>query len=130
MAKTKTKNHSFLLSWDCNGLEACIPIHELEEKYHQAEKERVWNTLASPAGEDPGNPMDREVGRIYQSIMMRARVNPQRHYEIYTVQTDPSINKDDMVRMFDDSPQAMADLVRERGTKLYSDRGKNTTKIV
>ena len=56
-------------------------------------------------------------------------MNPQRHYEVYTVQTDPSINKDDMVRMFEDSPQTMADLVRERGNKLYSDRSKNTTKI-
>ena len=87
-------------------------------------------TLASEDGEDPGNPVDREVGRIYQSIMMRARVNSQRHYEIYTVQTDPSISKDDMVRMFEENPQHMADLIRERGNQLYSDRSKNTTKII
>jgi hypothetical protein len=128
--KSQDKNHSFLLSWDCNGLEACVPIHELEEKHKQAEKERAWTTLASVDGEDPGNPVDREIGRIYQSIMMRARINSQRHYEIYTVQTDPSISKDDMVRMFEENPQHMAELIRERGTQLYSDRASQKTVIL
>jgi len=123
------KNNCFLLSWDCNGLEACVPLHELEEKYNQANKARVWTTLASENGEDPGNPVDREINHVYTSILFRARLNPQRHYEVYTVQTDPSISKEDMIRMFKDSPQSMADLVRERGERLYGDRSKNTTKI-
>lgn len=132
MAKKSTtlKNNSFLLSWDCNGLEACVSIHELEEKYNRAEKERVWNTLADANGEDPGNPVDREIGRIYQGILLRARMNPQRHYEVYTVQTDSSITKEDMIRMFEDNPQSMADLVRERGNRLYSDRAVQGPKIV
>jgi hypothetical protein len=130
MAKKKVKNHSFLLSWDCNGLEACVPIHELEEKYKQAQKERMWHTLASPDAQDPGNPMDREIGRIYHSIMMRARVNPQRHYEIYTIQTTPGTTAQDLQEMFTMNPQSAADLIRKHGNKLYSDRSKNTTKIV
>ena len=117
-----SKNNCFLLSWDCNGLEACVPLHELQQKHEQAEKERVWTTLASANGEDPGNSMDREINRVYTNILMRARMNPQRHYEIYTVQTDPAITKEDMMRMFEDSPQNMADLIRDRGEKLYSDR--------
>lgn len=123
-------NNCFLLSWDCNGLEACIPLHELQQRHEQAEKERVWITLASVHGEDPGNPIDREINRIYSSILMRARANPQRHYEVYTVQTDSSITKAKMVRMFKDDPQGMADLVRERGEKLYSDRAKHGAVII
>jgi hypothetical protein len=130
MAKKSNKNHCFLLSWDCYGLESCVPVHELEALHEQKEKERVWNTLASESGEDPGNPMDREIGRIYQTMLLRARMNSQRHYEIYTVQTSTDISKDDMVRMFEENPQHMADLIRERGTRLYSDRNKTTTKIV
>lgn len=124
------RNNCFLLSWDCHGLEACVPLHELEQKHQQAEKERVWITLAAEDGTDPGNPVDREINRVYTSILMRARMNPQRHYEVYTVQTDPSISKEDMIRMFEDSPQSMADLVRERGERLYSDRAKQGAAIV
>ena len=56
------------------------------------------------------------------ALIMRARYNPQRHYEIYTVDVDPSITAEDMINMFKDSPQAMADLIRVRGHQLYSDR--------
>lgn len=129
--KFKTfKNNCFLLSWDCNGLEACVPLHELEQKHQQAEKERVWKTLASQDCTDPGNPVDQEINRVYTSILFRARMNPQRHYEVYTVQTDPGISKEDMLRMFEDSPQSMVDLVRERGEKLYSDRAAQGSCIV
>lgn len=56
------------------------------------------------------------------ALIMRARYNPQRHYEIYTVDVDPSITAEDMIDMFTESPQGMADLIRARGNKLYSDR--------
>ena len=59
---------------------------------------------------------------IVSSIMLRARVNSQRHYEIYTVTMDGSITEDDVRDMFKDNPQAMADLIRVRGNKMYSDR--------
>lgn len=129
--KPKTqRNNCFLLSWDCNGLEACVPLHELQQRYEQAEKERVWTALAAKDGTDPGNPIDREINRLYTSIFLRARMNPQRHYEVYTVQTDPSITKEDMIRMFEDSPQSMADLIRNRGEVLYSDRASHAPAIV
>lgn len=132
MAKKPTtqRNNCFLLSWDCNGLEACVPLHELQQRYEQADKERVWTTLAAEDGTDPGNPIDREINRLYTSIFLRARMNPQRHYEVYTVQTDPSITKEDMVCMFEDRPQGMADIVREHGECLYSDRAKHNAVIV
>jgi len=53
---------------------------------------------------------------------LRARANSQRHYEVYSVHVDEGITKNDIVDMFNDSPQAMADLIRERGNKIYSDR--------
>lgn len=125
-----SKNNCFLISWDCNGLEACVPLHELQQKYEQAEQERAWRILSNKNGEDPGNPVNKEINRVYTTVMLRARMNPQRHYEIYTVQTDPAITKEDMMRMFEDSPQSMADLVRTRGEKLYSDRACHKPVIV
>lgn len=55
-------------------------------------------------------------------LIMRARANPQRHYEIYTVQVEPDVSLKDIQGMFKDTPQAMVDLVRAQGHKLYSDR--------
>ncbi len=55
-------------------------------------------------------------------LIMRARANPQRNYEIYTVQVDPDVSLKDIQAMFKDSPQDIVDLVRARGHRLYSDR--------
>jgi hypothetical protein len=106
----------FLLSWDQLGLEAVINVTELE-------KERTWNTLQDKTGPN--------LNHIVNGIMMRARYNSQRHYEIYTVTMDSSITEDDVRDMFEASPQAMADLIRERGNKVYSDRvDQKSVKIV
>ena len=104
------------------GLEAVIDVTEWERRHEQAEKERVWGVLGSEGLEDPGNQVERNLNQIVTAILMRARVNSQRHYEVYTVQTDSGISADDMKRMFEDNPQIMADLVRERGKKLWGDR--------
>ena len=55
-------------------------------------------------------------------LILRARANPQRNYEIYTVQVDPDVSLKDIQDMFKDTPQFIVDLVRARGHKLYSDR--------
>lgn len=97
----------FLLSWDMLGLEAVINITEIE-------KEATWATL-----QDKQTP---RLNHIVNSIMMRARANGQRHYEVYTVTMESSITKEDVCEMFEHNPQAMADLIRERGRMVYSDR--------
>jgi hypothetical protein len=98
----------WLLSWNCNGLESCINITEHEKK-------QVWDVLSD------GNTSS-TLYSIVNMILLRARYNTQRHYEIYTVNVDDSITKDDLMSMFDADPQGMADVIRERGNKIYSDR--------
>ena len=55
-------------------------------------------------------------------LIMRARANPQRNYEIYTIQVEADVSLKDIQEMFKDSPQDIVDLVRARGHRLYSDR--------
>ena len=105
----------FLLSWDMLGLEAVINITEIE-------KEATWATLQDKP--------TAKLNHIVNAIMMRARANGQRHYEVYTVTMESSISKDDVCAMFEHNPQAMADLIRERGRKIYSNRmAENSIKI-
>lgn len=97
----------FLLSWDILGLEAVVNVTDID-------KQKTWATLQDQPGPN--------LNHIVNGIMLRARYNSQRHYEIYTVTMDESITEDDVREMFEASPQAMADLIRERGNKVYSDR--------
>jgi hypothetical protein len=107
----------FLVSWDCTGLEAVINITDYE-------KETTWATLRD---EDP----PAKLGSIVNHLMLRAKANSQRHYEIYTMQVQEGIADEDIREMFNSDPQGSADLIRDRGNKIYSDRRNLVdTKIV
>lgn len=112
--------NAFLLSWDCNGLEGCVPITQ----YEDMDKQNFMDVLAGKSKSE--NPL----GRIISMMTLRARFNPQRNYEIYAIDCDHSITGDQWRVMFDDNPQGMADLVREKGIKIYSDRSTTARKIV
>ena len=107
----------FIMAWDCNGLEAVINITDYE-------KETTWATLKN---EDP--PV--KLGSIVNHMMLRARANSQRHYEIYTMTVQEGITDEDIRSMFESDPQGSADLIRDRGNQIYSDRrDKTAVKIV
>ena len=53
--------------------------------------------------------------------MMRARLNSQRRYEVYTVAIDSSISEYSIQEMFQKNRAGMINLIRERGTKIFSD---------
>lgn len=104
----------FLLSWDMLGIEAVINITDIE-------KDATWALLQSKPGP--------RLSSIVNAVMMRARMNSQRHYEVYTVTMESSITEDDIKEMFEANPQGMAELIRERGRKVYSDRIAENTGV-
>ena len=88
------------------------------------EKEAAWATL-----KDEDTPTN--LGSMVRHLMLRAQANPQRHYEIYTITAVDGITDEDIRGMFDNDPQGSADLIRDRGHRMYSDRvDKKTVKIV
>jgi len=109
-------SHTYLLSWDCLGLEACINISDIE-------KETMWDALKD-TGNDSHQGRPQSVSSIVGMLQLRARYNNQRFYEIYVVDTDDTVTADNLKSMFDDDPQGSADLIRQRGRVLYSDRQK------
>lgn len=102
---------TFLVSWDCQGIEAVVNVTEYE-------KEQVWAELSN---QDP----PARLQSVISHLMLRARANPQRHYEIYTMQVESGISEEDVREMFENDPQGSADLIRERGNQIYSDRVKH-----
>lgn len=116
MAKKKhTQPHTLLLVWDCMGLEYAVDVTTYE-------KDLMWSTLK---GEEP-------TVRIphLNHLILRARYNPQRNYEIYTVQVEPDVSLKDIENMFKDNPQEIVDLIRVRGNRLYSDRLDAGTRVI
>ena len=107
MPKKRTQPHTLLLVWDCLGLEYSCNLTEYD-------KDLMWAALK---GEQP---KVRIPG--LDILILRARANPQRNYEIYTVQVEADVSLKDIRAMFKDSPQDIVDLVRARGHRLYSDR--------
>ncbi len=104
--------NSFIFSWDMYGIEAIIPINEYE--YWDQE-----NLLRMLAGRDTQrNPLN----SIVQSLILRAQFNSQRQYEIYAVACDESCTKEFWRQQWEEFPQETANIIRERGHKMYSDR--------
>jgi hypothetical protein len=89
------------------------------------EKQLMWDTLTA---EDPGDVKKTvtagdELNSIMQRILLRARINPQRHYEVYTIGMPGGTTEQDIRDMFEGSgAQYIVDLIREKGTKYFSDR--------
>lgn len=108
-----------LASWCSEGFECLQDI----TKYKDFEAHQIFKLLDNK--EPATNPLD----QLMNSLIMRARFNTQRQYEIYVFTTDDSITLEDVESMSRDSPQFLADFARANGTKFFSDRQTTTPKI-
>jgi hypothetical protein len=104
--------NAYLFMWNCHGIESIVPITEYEDQM----KLDAWVILK---GETPGkNPIDDIVG----SMIMRARFNAERNYEIYAMDCEEGITREDLFEFWDNSPQSAADITREKGICLFTNR--------
>lgn len=104
--------NAFIFSWDENGVESIVPITQ----YENWDASNTFRLLADqPVVRNPLN-------SIMNTMLIRARVNSQRHYEIYAIDCDPSLDADFWREQWESAPQATADLVRKRGEKIYCNR--------
>lgn len=63
-----------------------------------------------------------------QKLILRARYNSQRSYEIYEFCSTLSL--DDIKSVFEDNPQFIVDWIRTNGYKVYSDYTKPDKKLI
>lgn len=116
----KVKDRLFLVSWDQLGLESLVDLTAKYEEVVASEKLAAWNALKG----DECRPVsfDRWAGHLIYTMEMRARCNSHRHYEIFTFKSAYSMTAEDFRELFEGSPQAMADLIRARGTCILNNR--------
>ena len=110
----------FLCVWDCYGIEAVADITQFEFE----DDERLLEMIKT--GEE--SKMVSKFGTLISRFLLRARFNSHRNYEIYAIESNDDIKDTDIVQMFRLDPQGSAELIRERGVKIFS--GRQTAKSV
>jgi hypothetical protein len=83
----------------------------------------MWQKLKS-------EPMSESAIPNYNHLLLRAKVNSHRHYEIYTVEATDGITAEDIREMFEASPQTSADTIRRLGHCLHSDRAERNRVLI
>jgi hypothetical protein len=109
-------SHQFLIMWCNEGLECYIDVTEDQQR-------RMWQKLK-------GEQVSESTIPNYQHLLLRARYNSQRHYEIYSVEATDGITAEDIREMFEASPQTAADTIRRRGHCLHSDRAERQRVVI
>jgi len=110
---SKREPNKFLVMWDNQGLESVLDISTYEQKL-------MWAKLSNT--QPPRLPI--------VEMIWRARSNAHRFYEIYTITVDSNVTTEDMRNIFEGDPQEAVNLIRARGTVIYSDRAKTAPVIV
>ena len=120
LRKNKTKH--YLAMWDCNGLESLYDVDLHMNRYNEWEKLKVVGILKEE--KLPDNPPAIPL----QLMLLRARVNSQRAYEIY--EFNSTLWYDELKEAFMDDPQPIVEWIRENGKKVYSDYVKQNRKMI
>lgn len=107
--------NAYIFSWDCMGLESIVPI----SKYEHHESQQLINILSDR------NVVPNPLNNILGSLKMRARANYHRQYEIYAIDCAEDMTVEFWQQQWQKYPQATADLIRQHGVKIYSDRSTN-----
>lgn len=120
LRKNKTKH--YLAMWDNQGLECLYDVDLHMNRYNEWEKLKVVAILKEE--KLPDNPPAIPL----QMMLLRARVNSQRVYEIY--EFNSTMGYKELTEVFNDDPQPVVEWIRENGKKVYSDYVKQNRKMI
>jgi hypothetical protein len=99
-------HHRFIIMWNRLGLQYVADLTRIEG-------ERVWSRITG--ANDKWNPSLLNLRTIAMGYQ-------RDHYEIYEFLADEGITEEQIVTMFEQSPQSAADMIRQLGECLYTDR--------
>jgi hypothetical protein len=114
MAKKKKQSDRYIAMWDCLGLEYLGNLTEWE-------KDKMWSALKE-------EPATYKIPSL-QVLLLRARYNSQRNYEIYIFDA-AGLTEQDIKTAFEESPQAMANTIRRIGKQIFSNRLETDNRVI
>ena len=112
----------YLAMWDMQGLECLFDVDAHMNKYNEWEKQKVVSILKEE------RVPDRPQSIPLQMMILRARANSQRVYEIY--EFNSTIEYDELKEAFNDNPQPIVEWIRDNGKQVYSDYVKQDRKMI
>ncbi len=112
----------YLAMWDMLGLECLYDVDLHMSKYNEWEKQKVVAILKEQ------RIPDQPAGIPLQMMLLRAKVNSQRAYEIY--EFNSTVDYAELKEAFNDNPQPIVEWIRENGKKVYSDYLKQERKMI
>jgi len=118
--KKKTKH--YLAMWDMLGLESLHDVDLHMSKYNEWEQQKVVAILKEER--IPTQPS----GIPLQMMLLRAKVNSHRAYEIY--EFNSTMAYDELKEAFEVDPQPIVEWIRENGKQVYSDYAKQNRKMI
>lgn len=99
----------FICMWDMHGIERVIDITDFESE----DEQNLMSVIST------GQPIKSKFHSLLQGMLVRATYNNQRNYEIYAISTDDGITCEQIVDMFNQSPECAANSVRACGIKVF-----------
>jgi len=120
-SKKKQVNH-FIAMWDMQGLECIFDVNDHMTQYNEWEKQKIVSILKEER--EPNKPQ----GIPLQMMILRARVNSQRSYEIYEFTS--LVSMEEVKEAFESNPQPLVEWIRDNGKKVYSDYVKQNRKMI
>lgn len=91
--------------FDCKGVDVLIPCDSM-----MTEEVMEWMS---------GKKFKSALGLHVGMAIVRARANPQRFPEVWVYDTKEDLTEEVMRKMWDETPQVLADLVRGMGKCLF-----------
>ena len=119
-SRKKTKH--YLAMWDSQGLECMFDVDYYMGRYDEWQKQKIVAILKEE------RIPDQPIGIPLQMLILRARANSQRAYEIY--EFNSTLKYKELTEAFNDNPQPIVEWIRENGKKVYSDYVKSDRKMI
>jgi hypothetical protein len=105
-------SYHFIAVWDMLGLESIFDVDEAKKILDEYEKRKCLAILkGTPLNEPNPNPIP------LQLILLRARFNSQRNYEIYEFTSELDISE--VKKLFENDPQTIVNWIRKNGYKVF-----------
>jgi len=102
----------WLAFWCNEGFEGLINVSD----YINNGKKELIEKIKT--GQEPKRSAERDLNSIIHGMTIRARFNPERHYELYTFNAGSNMSEETIKEWFDNSPQSAVDWIRKNGTPI------------
>lgn len=106
---------TYIIMWDCYGLEGLLDITKQVKQYTLSLLNDGKNLPSVPG---------------FNNMILRAQINRHRPYEIYALTVEDEFDIDEIERLFETNPQQIVNLIRERGSQLFSNYDPNEKRLI